>query len=151
MAGRTTIVIAHRLSTIREADSIVVLEKGMVAEVGNHDRADGAARPLFLPLESAARNLIYHDKPTERMQRGPLKEVESEMLPQDPPPWVVRADRAGCSLAIFAAALLAAIFVHLPETVNCPFILVPKDGADPIQSPRTAVVQQGLCRRRRRR
>jgi len=37
MSGRTTIVIAHRLSTVRDAHSIVVLEKGSVAEVGNHE------------------------------------------------------------------------------------------------------------------
>ncbi|MBD2455856.1 ABC transporter ATP-binding protein [Nostoc sp. FACHB-87] len=33
----TTIVIAHRLSTVREADKIVVLEKGRIAEVGSHE------------------------------------------------------------------------------------------------------------------
>jgi HlyB family type I secretion system ABC transporter len=37
MAGRTTIVIAHRLSTVREAHAIIVLERGSVAEVGNHE------------------------------------------------------------------------------------------------------------------
>lgn len=38
IVGRTTIVIAHRLATIRAADKIVVIDKGNIAEVGNHDR-----------------------------------------------------------------------------------------------------------------
>jgi ATP-binding cassette subfamily C protein CydCD len=36
-ADRTTIVIAHRLSTVRDADLIVVLDEGRVAETGTHD------------------------------------------------------------------------------------------------------------------
>lgn len=37
MRNRTTFVIAHRLSTVRNADLIVTLEHGVVAEVGSHD------------------------------------------------------------------------------------------------------------------
>ncbi len=37
LKDRTSFVIAHRLSTIREADRIVVLEKGAIAEIGTHD------------------------------------------------------------------------------------------------------------------
>ena len=38
MQGRTTFVIAHRLSTIRQADQILVIEKGRIAERGTHDQ-----------------------------------------------------------------------------------------------------------------
>ncbi|WP_126445281.1 ABC transporter ATP-binding protein [Sulfuricystis multivorans] len=35
--GRTTIAIAHRLSTLRRADRLVVMDRGKIVEIGNHD------------------------------------------------------------------------------------------------------------------
>jgi len=73
-------------------------------------------------------------------QRGSL-DVESEMLPQEPPPWIIRST-AWLLLAAFLFALLVAIVMRLPETVHCQFVLIPATGADPIQSPRQAIISR---------
>ena len=38
MKGRTTLVIAHRLSTIKNADRIVIMDKGEIKDIGTHDQ-----------------------------------------------------------------------------------------------------------------
>src|SRR5881398_177691 len=73
-------------------------------------------------------------------QRGSL-DAESEMSPQEPPPWIVRTT-AWILVGAFLFALLIAIVMRLPETVHCPFILIPATGADPIQSPRQAIISR---------
>jgi ATP-binding cassette subfamily B protein len=52
--GRTTIAIAHRLSTIRDADQIVVLHHGRVAEIGRHDEllAQGGRYALLVSRDA---------------------------------------------------------------------------------------------------
>ena len=60
--GRTSIVIAHRLSTIRKADEILVMDKGVVKERGNHNEliaAGGAYFDLYTAVEQTKQKEVY--------------------------------------------------------------------------------------------
>jgi ATP-binding cassette subfamily B protein len=53
--GRTTIAIAHRLSTLRRADRLVVLDRGQIVEVGDHDSLMSLEGAYFRLYQAQAR------------------------------------------------------------------------------------------------
>jgi len=73
MKGRTTFMVAHRLSTLRQADLILVMDKGRLVERGTHD-------------ELLARDGLYkhlHDLQTGRTRRK-LQEKLLDSMPDSP-------------------------------------------------------------------
>ena len=77
MQGRTSFVIAHRLSTIRDADTILVMDRGQIVEQGTHDEL--LARGGFYyelydePVRGGARaGRIESDRSSVRRAAGPV-------------------------------------------------------------------------------
>lgn len=62
MAGRTSIIISHRISTVKEADLIIVLDKGEIVERGSHD-------------ELVAQGGIYADLHAKQLLEKELEEM----------------------------------------------------------------------------
>jgi ABC-type multidrug transport system fused ATPase/permease subunit len=52
MKGRTSFIIAHRLSTIRNADKIVVIDKGIVSEIGTHQELSVVENGIYRNLSN---------------------------------------------------------------------------------------------------
>jgi subfamily B ATP-binding cassette protein HlyB/CyaB len=50
--GRTVLIIAHRLSAVREANRIVVLERGQIVEVGSHQQLLGVPKGIYAHLHA---------------------------------------------------------------------------------------------------
>jgi ATP-binding cassette subfamily B protein len=88
MKNRTTFIIAHRLSTVREADKIVVLDKGRIAEQGTFDELV-AAQGVFAGLVAtqlgrqtlaAAASVQQGLAPQLQARMGPASEGDVESL-----------------------------------------------------------------------
>ncbi|MER7395211.1 ABC transporter ATP-binding protein [Streptomyces sp. NPDC000151] len=85
-AGRTTITIAHRLSTVRDADQIVVLDAGRIAERGTHNEllaADGRYAALVRRDERAASDKARNDGAGADPDRTPAA-PEKPTAPEKP-------------------------------------------------------------------
>ena len=65
MLGRTTVMIAHRLSTVQNADSIAVVQDGMVAEQGSHQDLIGTPASIYAHLvhQQNHQESSKHDEP----------------------------------------------------------------------------------------
>ena len=61
MRGRTTIAIAHRLSTLRGANRLIVLDRGSIVEVGNHEELMARAGHYYNLYQAQARNVDTED------------------------------------------------------------------------------------------
>ena len=65
MVGRTTLVIAHRLSTVRDADTVLVMEHGRIAERGTHDE--------LLAKKDGLYKYLVQRQLSEKSLEGPLR------------------------------------------------------------------------------
>ena len=82
MEGRTSFMIAHRLSTVREADYIIVLKDGRIAEEGTHEQLlEGGG--LYKQLHDAQTGQRRHRRRRLRADRAPRREREHPPVAAD--------------------------------------------------------------------
>ena len=77
MRGRTTIAIAHRLFTLRDANRLVVLDRGRIVEVGSHDELMACEGHYYRLYQAQARNVDTENE-LPRMEIDPRDQGDRE-------------------------------------------------------------------------
>ncbi|KXN65882.1 P-loop containing nucleoside triphosphate hydrolase protein [Conidiobolus coronatus NRRL 28638] len=80
--GRTTIVIAHRLATIKNADKIVVMDRGAIVEMGNHHelmQLDGGVYRKLVDIQNVKQAQIGQVSEKDQLQAGYIDADDLEM------------------------------------------------------------------------
>ncbi|KAG4098414.1 multidrug resistance protein 1 [Neocallimastix lanati (nom. inval.)] len=75
-SGRTTLVIAHRLSTIKNADLIIVMEKGVIIETGTHDE--------LMKLQKNYYNLVKNQEIKIKKEEEDDEDSSDDNIAKDP-------------------------------------------------------------------
>ena len=83
LKGRTTLVIAHRLSTIRNADKIIVMQRGEVVEEGDHETLMKSEGVYFNLVEQQTAHQIDEMEEIEFEREEATKILLSEQIGDD--------------------------------------------------------------------
>ena len=73
VSGRTTFAIAHRLSTLKNADRLIVLDRGRIAEVGTHDALLAQDEGVYKKLVSMQTEMAKE----QLKQQGKLADIQA--------------------------------------------------------------------------
>ncbi|CAF4307550.1 unnamed protein product, partial [Rotaria sp. Silwood2] len=114
---RTTIIIAHRLSTVRHADKIIVIDKGMVIEEGNHE--------TLMKRQSNYYNLVKSQAFEEPLETDDYQPQLSELTPDWPSLAILKLNRpeillilTGAFTSIFNGGLEPTSSILLSEIIG---------------------------------
>ena len=77
MMNRTSFVIAHRLTTVRRADSIIVLERGRLVEIGKHDELVARPSGIYAQLHQMQLLETKHDSRQLKAYQAAIQKAES--------------------------------------------------------------------------
>lgn len=122
--GKTVVVVAHRLSTVRNADKIVVLDKGKVVEEGTHKELT-EKKGLYYQLVKINWNWVI-DMEEKQYKDIELRSEEVQEVMNKVPPMILRCG-IGILATIILVLLIGSALFQYPETIEAELTLTTRN------------------------